>query len=69
MHQMRALNLQFYQFIYNILHQSDQCDAKFNTIPIIINEDTKNDPPYEINGNGKPFTGINPTVIAELTNT
>jgi hypothetical protein len=34
-----------------------------------MNEDTKNDPPDEINGNGNPFTGINPTVIAELTNT
>ena len=44
-------------------------DAKFNTIPIIINEETKKDPPYDINGNGNPFTGINPTVIAELTNT
>ena len=44
-HQMRMLNLQFYQFIYNILHQSDQWDAKFKTIPIIMNEDIKNDPP------------------------
>ncbi len=67
--QMRGLNLQFYQIIYNILHQSDQWDAKFRTTPIIMNEDIKNDPPYERKGNGNPFTGMIPTVIAALTNT
>ena len=29
----------------------------------------KKDPPAEINGNGKPLTGISPTVIAVLTKT
>ena len=29
----------------------------------------RNEPPAEINGNGSPFTGINPTVMAVLTNT
>lgn len=48
--------------------QSDQCEAKFNTIPIIIKEDTRNDPPADKNGKGSPLTGIRPTVIAELTN-
>jgi hypothetical protein len=36
-------------------------------MPSIIKHETKNEPPYEINGHGKPFTGIRPTVIAALT--
>ena len=51
------------------LNHSDQCEAKLSTMPIIINEETKNDPPADKNGSGRPFTGISPTVIAEFTNT
>ena len=29
----------------------------------------KNEPPADIKGNGSPFTGMSPTVIAVLTNT
>ena len=32
----------------------------------MIKHDNKNEPPADINGIGKPFTGINPIVIAEL---
>jgi hypothetical protein len=37
--------------------------------PIIIKQDNKNEPPADINGNGKPFTGIIPVDIAVLTKT
>ena len=30
---------------------------------------SKNDPPAETKGNGRPLTGISPTVIAVLTKT
>lgn len=33
----------------------------------MIKQEIKNEPPYEINGNGKPFTGIMPETIAQLT--
>ena len=34
-----------------------------------MNEENKNDPPYEIKGNGNPFTGINPAAMEQLMNT
>jgi hypothetical protein len=40
----------------------------FKINPIIIKQDNKNEPPAEINGSGKPFTGIKPTAMAVLTN-
>tara|TARA_B100002052_G_scaffold269331_1_gene268645 strand:+ start:394 stop:558 length:165 start_codon:yes stop_codon:yes gene_type:complete len=36
--------------------------------PNIIKHDKRNDPPADTKGKGSPFTGIKPTVIAELTN-
>ena len=39
----------------------------FKANPIIIKQDNKNEPPAEINGRGRPFTGIKPTAIAVLT--
>ncbi len=39
----------------------------FKAKPIIIKQDNKNEPPAEINGSGRPFTGIKPTAIAVLT--
>ena len=33
-----------------------------------MKHDNKKDPPAEIKGNGNPFTGNKPTVIAELIN-
>ena len=39
----------------------------FKDNPIIIKQDNKNEPPAEINGSGRPFTGIKPTAIAVLT--
>jgi hypothetical protein len=41
----------------------------FDTKPIIMKELTKNDPPADMKGKGKPFTGIKPTVIAVFTKT
>jgi hypothetical protein len=35
----------------------------------IIKHDNKKDPPADINGKGRPFTGINPVDIAVFTNT
>ena len=37
------------------------------TIPIIMNDESKNDPPYEIKGKGSPFTGIIPDAIEQFT--
>ncbi len=37
------------------------------TIPIIMNDESKNDPPYEIKGKGSPFTGIIPEAIEQFT--
>ena len=39
------------------------------TMPVIRKLVKRNDPPAEIKGNGKPFTGISPTVIAVLIKT
>ena len=38
-----------------------------STGPLIPPPDKRKDPPYEMNGNGRPLTGINPTVIEQLT--
>ena len=40
---------------------------KFITIPIIINEESRKEPPYEMNGKGSPLTGIIPEAIEQLT--
>jgi hypothetical protein len=40
-----------------------------STIPIIIKDETRNEPPADRNGKGNPLTGIKPTVIAEFTKT
>ena len=37
--------------------------------PTIIKQDNKNEPPADINGKGRPFTGIIPVDIAVLTKT
>ena len=37
--------------------------------PIIIKQDNKNEPPADINGKGRPLTGIIPVDIAVLTKT
>ena len=39
------------------------------TIPVIRKLVKRNEPPADIKGNGKPFTGISPTVIAVLIKT
>jgi hypothetical protein len=48
------------------------CKAQFfeklTTKPIMIKQESKNEPPAEINGIGRPLTGIKPIVIAELIN-
>ena len=42
---------------------------RFIDRPNIKKLDRRKDPPADINGNGRPFTGIKPTVIAVFTKT
>ena len=48
-------------------YYSSSVRPKFRTKPIIIKQDIRKEPPYEIKGNGKPLTGIRPAVIEQLT--
>ena len=52
---------------YLFFYYSISVRPKFRTKPIIIKDDKRKEPPYEIKGNGKPLTGIRPAVIEQLT--